>query len=674
MESFSSSNDVSKQVESLDDADVWKQQLITFIADANALTHPSNGDCDNTACVTNSANDPKQPVLGKSSTKEDMLSIMNQIGNGLHDLECFLRCYHCAGLFHAPVMVEPCLHIFCSYCIRNKFHYDRNISTIRKASCSLCKCIVDASRIHHQQCCLRPHHTLDLFVYTFRQIRQPLLSALREEQQRILSSSEFEAKRVSQVHLPNTLCAVKNAVIFLERITKPTKNDIGKPIERTNIQNIVKQLLLNAGNLPYPELTYSLLTPRPRLSGVIYNGKTKKQLIELCTEVGISTHGISNDESALKKRHFDFIALYNAECDSLRPRSHEELLHLLAQQQSNIQSFMQPKSRCLSKTSLKGSSDVQINPHRNGGNIDYVACMNALKLQRKRLGESPYPKKYWSAVTTGYSEFDREVEENFQKLISDYYARFPDQLQKQTERIKRYKDGCRATDTTQRNASITPTSDRSSGSVATTQKSLQPASFVEPSSSIPQSVDQSKNQLDQISEEKITQSSAFEHPVIPKRSSIGFSSTGKQNTIRSILLRGAYPTNEYDQNDLEMNVEPADVTVDSHHGDPTETIHQSTSINGIGSKHPSPQIATSVAKKVKKSSTFFKPTRNQAAKGTIVVDTSSLIGPWICTYCTYCNTKDRSTRARCEICSNVRVPPGDKQASSPTGNVIEIDC
>lgn len=55
---------------------------------------------------------------------------------------------------------------------------------------------------------------------------------------------------------------------------------------------------------------------------VNYHGLKKQKLAELCRKEGLNTHG---NDAELKKRHSDFITLYNSECDSAHPRSVGEL-------------------------------------------------------------------------------------------------------------------------------------------------------------------------------------------------------------------------------------------------------------------------------------------------------------------------------------------------------------
>lgn len=60
-----------------------------------------------------------------------------------------------------------------------------------------------------------------------------------------------------------------------------------------------------------------------RKTPISYHGLKRKKLIELCSKEGLHTNG--SDEE-LKKRHSDYITLYNSECDAEYPRSGGELV------------------------------------------------------------------------------------------------------------------------------------------------------------------------------------------------------------------------------------------------------------------------------------------------------------------------------------------------------------
>jgi len=60
-----------------------------------------------------------------------------------------------------------------------------------------------------------------------------------------------------------------------------------------------------------------------RKTVVSYHGLKRKKLVELCNREGLPSHGTDEE---LKRRHSDYITLYNSECDSDHPRSAAELL------------------------------------------------------------------------------------------------------------------------------------------------------------------------------------------------------------------------------------------------------------------------------------------------------------------------------------------------------------
>lgn len=60
-----------------------------------------------------------------------------------------------------------------------------------------------------------------------------------------------------------------------------------------------------------------------RKTMITYHGMKRKNLVELCRKEGLSTKGNDDD---LKKRHSDFITLYNSECDAEHPRSVDQLI------------------------------------------------------------------------------------------------------------------------------------------------------------------------------------------------------------------------------------------------------------------------------------------------------------------------------------------------------------
>jgi hypothetical protein len=315
--------------------------------------------------------------------------VFKQIATSLKDLEFSLRCFQCKNFLRAPVSVIPCQHTYCSECIRIKFAQDLH-STARKASCSLCNVAVDTGGNDFGRC-LRPNHNVDRLVILFRLLRQPLLEKLLSFHSSAESGDES-----------TLLSAVKRASEAAETVTMG-----GSSIDQAAVRVIdgLHAITLTIGGLEMPQLPSALPT-RAKLTRVMYKGKKKSQLVELCRAAGLSTSG---DESELLKRHSEYITLYNSECDSLRPRSNSELLAIIN-----------------ARDRARGQRELHIQPGINRATDQtryHRLCLEKLKQERKKLGESSVA--FWSTVTTGYADFDEKLKEGFTHLIRSYQERFP---------------------------------------------------------------------------------------------------------------------------------------------------------------------------------------------------------------------------------------------------------
>jgi hypothetical protein len=314
--------------------------------------------------------------------------VFKQIATCLKDLEFSLRCVHCKNFLRAPVSIIPCQHTCCSECIRIKFAQDLH-STARKASCSLCNVAVDTGGNDFGRC-LRPNHNVDRLVILFRHLRQPLLEELLS-----LHSSAGNGDEST------LLSAVQRATEAAEAVTMG-----GSSIDQAADRVIdgLHAITLAIGGLTMPQLPSALPT-RAKLTRVMYKGKKKSQLVELCRSAGLSTSG---DDSELAKRHSEYITLYNSECDSLQPRSNSELL-----------AVMNARDRA------RGQREFHVQPDQTRY---HRLCLEKLKQERKKLGESSVA--FWSTVTTGYADFDEKLEVGFTHLIRSYQERFPPTLRK----------------------------------------------------------------------------------------------------------------------------------------------------------------------------------------------------------------------------------------------------
>jgi hypothetical protein len=135
---------------------------------------------------------------------------------------------------------------------------------------------------------------------------------------------------------------------------------------------------------------------------VTYRAHKKKQLQELCAKEGLSTVG--NDKELIA-RHETFTNLYNSECDSFRPRSHQALSEEVKRRE---------------KARKDEATRVQFSGAR-----EHSHCMEQLKERRKAIGEvakgagiGGEAAAVAPALTSGNPKFDLEVKTNFEKLIA----------------------------------------------------------------------------------------------------------------------------------------------------------------------------------------------------------------------------------------------------------------
>ncbi|KAI2510167.1 single-stranded DNA-dependent ATPase [Fragilaria crotonensis] len=121
----------------------------------------------------------------------------------------------------------------------------------------------------------------------------------------------------------------------------------------------------------------------------------RKKLQEKCREYGLSDQGT---DQQLKARHQEYVNLYNAECDSLYPRSAEELVKLIHDREMAIRAEEQ-------KARLSGAADHSLHIQR-------------IKNARKAVGEGASV-----VVASGNSSFDSKFTQGFKELCASLKKR-----------------------------------------------------------------------------------------------------------------------------------------------------------------------------------------------------------------------------------------------------------
>ena len=223
----------------------------------------------------------------------------------LHQLESTLSCQICRELLHAAVALSDCQHVFCSLCIRKSLQASK-LSLVRKAICPVCRVV-----IANERTCLVPQIALQKAVVAYREVQEELKEKLSAAASSVVAS---KAAPESNDDDDET-----------ERASRRSRRSSRRAREESNEEPppAVEDTIL-------PETTVQ----RPPKRSVPYHSKKRHQLVELCEQEGLWTTGSTQQ---LIQRHQAFCHLYNAEGDSLHPKSQHDCVRIIHQQEQAAQ-------------------------------------------------------------------------------------------------------------------------------------------------------------------------------------------------------------------------------------------------------------------------------------------------------------------------------------------------
>jgi len=265
----------------------------------------------------------------------------NPLHRDLRDLDQSLRCEICYELYNIPVSLVPCLHTFCSHCIRTHLR-DTMIGMKRKADCPKCNQQVTIPGSSDYEKAILPNKDMETAVDIFKRLRGSLranlveLDVLRQEKSIGLLAANAECQKPGPAYRKGEADnESQRASSRTTRSSKRVRKTVMTYAEYGNESNSEnddvteideEEEVLNAPDIDdrKPAAKKIKVKPPPtRKSKTNYHGLKKKQLQQLCANEGLPTTG---DESELKARHSEYIMLYNCECDSSHPRSVSELV------------------------------------------------------------------------------------------------------------------------------------------------------------------------------------------------------------------------------------------------------------------------------------------------------------------------------------------------------------
>ncbi|POS80695.1 postreplication repair E3 ubiquitin-protein ligase rad-18 [Diaporthe helianthi] len=296
-------------------------------------------------------------------TKDDAFDVSDPtdwLGTPLASLmpvEQALRCHVCKDFYNSP-MTTSCCHTFCSLCIRRSLASD--------GKCPLCRATDQESR-------LRGNWAIREAVESFIKGRDTILSVTRQPQpsaqtsstdataqtpKRKAGGSEQDAGHIlKRTRMSTRLSSARSAdttsAMIREEPGKPEVEEIEAdeyipndglvacPIcsWRMKPEKVDRHLDTDCPGEPRPQLGQSkpknlgfpstrpagniTTKPQERLSPLNYSMVKDTALRKRFQEIGISSWG---SRHLLEKRHREWITIWNANCDSARPKSKSELL------------------------------------------------------------------------------------------------------------------------------------------------------------------------------------------------------------------------------------------------------------------------------------------------------------------------------------------------------------
>ncbi|NXI42709.1 RAD18 ligase, partial [Galbula dea] len=350
-----------------------------------------------------------------------------------------LRCGICFDYFSIAMIIPQCSHNYCSLCIRKFLSY--------KTQCPTCSVAVSESD-------LKNNRTLDDLVKSFNSARQQLFQLVLDSPL-ISSPLACSRRSAGKSHSksPVSWPAVKeeepviDSFLRKEKVCTSTKaeglsetgqkispteehhnlrsssaevdgedNEVGSPGSpectqshekpSTSLVKVVKKVDCPVCEVAIPEQYInkhldSCLTreekkdslrssahKRKPLSKVVYNLLSDRELRKKLKEHGLCTRG---SRQQLVKRHQEFVHMYNAQCDSLNPKSVAEIVKELEKNEKvRLQlEFNKPGENSLTFT--KDQTEEEIDEihtgYRNKHRSEFQFLVNQVNKRWKKSGK-----------------------------------------------------------------------------------------------------------------------------------------------------------------------------------------------------------------------------------------------------------------------------------------------
>ena len=300
-------------------------------------------------------------------------------------MEESLRCTICRDLFTIPVSVRPCHHSFCSECIRKCLAEYQRTRFSQKSACPLCRTPLLVGGGKDVSKCLTANHALEDTIRHYRRVRPLLRHTLA-----------VSAATTTGAAAAATTTDEANPDLDSKRTeaAPPPNDSTTTTATSTTTQNDTVEDQNSSNSAAAP--THTL---QRRRTYMYSHYKKRKQLQDLCRAEGLSTAGT---DAQLRDRHAAFCLKVNAECDSRRPRTLDEL----RREFNRHEHAKQTQSMQWEHESTE-------------------SMMRTLYETRKQAGSTQdggTSTKTTTRITTGNAQMDHTMNQNFAAMIQQLRA------------------------------------------------------------------------------------------------------------------------------------------------------------------------------------------------------------------------------------------------------------
>lgn len=375
--------------------------------------------------------DPKSiPNDETAFTITPHFSTSNPFHRSLHDLDLSYRCTICYQLYNVPVSLYPCLHSFCSLCIRTNLK-SQYTGMKRKAECPLCninllnnsggsggggyeKSILQNKALENMVDLYKDRvrgtlreSLVRLDVLEWKERGGMLGSSSSSSSMMMVAGNNADADPKQQQEEPSLQSSSKRARRSTANYQREYSNESSDDEDEkkdddeevtyndaTATPAVASAAASTAAAVSFNHLTQQhqhQSSPRKRKPTISYHGLKRKKLIELCQREGLGINGTDQD---IKQRHADFIMLYNAQCDSQHPMSEREVAQEIMKQE-----------KCRKRESVEAMQN---------GSSNHSTYM-------KRLVDNITSGS--GKATTGSKKVDEEMGNSFKSMIANIKAK-----------------------------------------------------------------------------------------------------------------------------------------------------------------------------------------------------------------------------------------------------------